>query len=157
MDRTNNRGSGFMFLIMLAFLGAGALFVLQRVSMPQAVQAVQLNLHSVYRHGDGAAAVADLFNSDGSCKPGPSVEMYSQTRGTWLNLCFHDDGASAWITIDRISSERANNEVTTIPRAEMSKPVQYLRSVLNRDGYVVKFNHGQAPEWFQTLLESLMQ
>jgi len=55
-------------------------------------------------------------------------------------------------------SNSASREVTTIPREQMSKPVQYLRSVLSR-GYKSSdiIYHGDAPKWFIDLVDELIK
>lgn len=119
---------------------------------------VQLGIHGPIKHGvEAAAGVSALFAKDGTCNRGPSIEMKNR-YGIWLNLCFHDDGASAWITTGKIS-DPASREVTTIPREQMSKPTQYLRSVLTRDGYKIDqfIYHGDPPKWFIDLLDSIVK
>lgn len=117
---------------------------------------VQLGIHAPVKHGpEAAAAVSAMFAADGSCNKGPSIEMQNR-YGNWMNLCFHDDGVSAWITTGRIS-DTSSREITAIPRDQMSKPVQYLRSVITRDGYVIKSEHGSVPGWFQSLINDLIE
>lgn len=153
MEATNssNRNSSLapLFLLFIAVMTIMAIGV---------VVAIQLGIHAPIRHGvEAAASVSSMFNSDGSCNRGPSVEMRNK-YGLWMNLCFHDDGASAWITTEKIS-DPSGREVTTIPREQMSKPVQYLRSKLMTDGYVRSdfIFHGNPPQWFVDILDTLTE
>lgn len=149
METTSSSRNTAILLLLLAAL-AVAMLVLANV---------QLGIHSGLRHGpEAAASVSAMFNpSDGTCNKGPSVEMRSR-HGTWMNLCFVDNGVAAWFTTARMTDPSAR-EITAIPREQISKPAQYFRSVIARDGYKPGdfIYHGDPPQWFTDLIQELIR
>jgi hypothetical protein len=116
--------------------------------------AVQLGLHAHSRHAE-APSVASMFNRDGSCKKGPSMEMYNPETGYWAYICFHDgDKVSMWFLTNKI--DELGREITRIPARDISRPMKYLRNVIRR-GYMLGRTYGRVPDWAIRLFDLVVQ
>lgn len=110
------------------------------------IVACATSLHAWLKKGAAAAAVADSFASDGTCKLGPSLTMRAEA-GMRLMICF--------ITEDKVQMHVENSEgggITDIPAEFMRNPRNYIPNVIKRLGYRVEAIHGELPKWILEII-----
>lgn len=141
LQKNNGIGmTGFVFFVLMF----GAFLAL-----------VVLGTHAVERHGvTSVSSVRAEFNGDGSCKSGPSAELYSSSLDTWLYICFHaEDKASLWILSKDITNS-SSKEITAIPSNQMRNAVAYIKNMFGR-GYRLENSFGVLPDWFKLIFGGL--
>lgn len=109
---------------------------------------VILQQHAVTKHGLGVNLTRSAFDR---CDQLPGAEYYSPERQTWLYFCFVDQARMAVQVLTEQRGADGSKEITTIPAEHVSKPYNYARSVITRDGYQLRSTWGDLPEWFQVL------
>lgn len=127
---------GIGCLIIAALLIMGAMIILQG--------------HAIESHGLLANGARSSFER---CDQIPGAELYSPDRKTWAYLCFFEQGSRMAVQIlsDQRDTDQAR-EITTIPKEHVSKPWNYVRTLINRDKYRVMTVWGDIPTWFLDML-----
>jgi hypothetical protein len=100
--------------------------------------------HALARHGVEAALVPLQCQDEKN----PRVELYNPSLNKWLYVCFLEDGSklALWVLCKQIGLCEANDEITAIPASDISKPVNYVSSVIRR-GYELVSVRGNVPGW----------
>jgi hypothetical protein len=109
------------------------------------VAAIVLGTHAIEKHGLGVNLTRSAFDR---CDQLPGFEMYSEKRNTWFYGCFVD---MTHMAVQVLTEKRGNpesREITTIPSEHISKPLNYFKSVVTRDGYQMEQAWGDLPQWF---------
>lgn len=122
----------FVPLMLFVLLAAALLFALPTTG-------IQLGLHAHLNPAHQATNVRDIVSH---CPQKYTAELYSESRGTWMYLCFVKDSGQVaiWILTNKIS--QVWREITAFfPRT----PLNYIPTVIVRDGY--ELVSGELPSW----------
>lgn len=111
------------------------------------------SIHAPTQHGEAQVAeIRSMFDNTGNCRYGDGAQMYSPKLDTWMFLCFHSEKrVSIWVLTKHISDQKAR-EITAIPANQMRNPLNYVRNVIAKRGYILKAWNGQLPDWFWNAL-----
>lgn len=144
MERSRTSGGGMVGMMLIALVGVAMLAML---AMKQPARVVQLGIHRLQTHPNGADVPA-YFSNNCPVKRQGTAELYSPKLNQWMEVCFLSDTSLAlWFLTDKL--EGNGREITGIPPEDMKSPIGYTQRVIQRDGYELKSAAG-APEWFLT-------
>jgi len=114
------------------------------------VAAIILGSHAIEKHGLGVNLTRSEFDR---CDQLPGAEYYSPERQTWMYFCFVDFTRMAVQVLTDQRNNPNSREITTIPAEHVSKPWNYVKSVVPRDGYQLEQTWGNLPTWFLEALK----
>jgi hypothetical protein len=113
---------------------------------------LQTQQHAVERH---TAVLVEPARGSFCGKDGSGAHLVSKLQSKLdyhFYLCFLDNATKVALQVTyKEAGDPASREITTIPAEHISKPINYIRSIIKRDLLELVDWKGNLPDWFMSL------